>query len=348
MYAFLADIHLGTKLQKKDYLKSLNDFFKLIKSHKEECHCIFVCGDLFDKRLNPNELNFAGVFLINLVCNNCGRNGTKHVPVHFIHGTYSHDYDQYDIFIPLLQKIDGVNIFYTKDICSKTIDGRKILYLPQLYGDVDYSIPFENKYDIIIGHGPISSETSAPCPAGGNEIMLPVETLNDISNICIFGHYHQYTDFGNHVFYAGSMLRWMYGEDETKYFIFVNDNYEIEKHVNDIAIKYDTVYINTPDELRDRISDNIKNPTRFIIYLDNENDLSFYHAIMNTNKRNDLLSFKIINKVNNDNKNDNINDNDKTNVVIEEPIPGLITYIKDKYDIDVSEKIHDYENKIKE
>ena len=91
MIAFLSDIHLGTKLKKSDYLKSLDFFINKIKEHKEPCHCIFVCGDLFDHRLSIEDFRFASIFLLKLVCNECGRDGRTHVPVHFIHGTYSHD-----------------------------------------------------------------------------------------------------------------------------------------------------------------------------------------------------------------------------------------------------------------
>ena len=102
MIAFVGDIHLGVKLPLMDYLKSLNKFFELIKNHKEECHAIMLIGDLFDHKLTIEESKFASIFLLNLVCNNCGRNGRQHVPVHFIHGTYTHDNEQYEIFISII------------------------------------------------------------------------------------------------------------------------------------------------------------------------------------------------------------------------------------------------------
>ena len=99
----MADIHLGVKLDWSDFFGSLSMFLKEIAHHEEECHAIFVCGDMFDHRLSIEDAKFATFFLMNLVCNFCGRNGVEHVPVYFIHGTYTHDNEQYEIFMPILQ-----------------------------------------------------------------------------------------------------------------------------------------------------------------------------------------------------------------------------------------------------
>ena len=102
MIAFIADIHLGTKLPQMDYLKSLDKFLSLIKEHEEPCHAIIVLGDLFDHRLSIDEAKFASLFMLNLVCNNCGRNVLMNVRVKFIHGSFTHDYDQYEIVLSIL------------------------------------------------------------------------------------------------------------------------------------------------------------------------------------------------------------------------------------------------------
>lgn len=356
MFAYLCDIHLGTKLPHNDYTKSLNEFFKIIKNHTEECKCIFVCGDLFDHKLSIDELTFAGMFLVSLVCNQCGRT-RKNVPVHFIHGTYSHDYGQYDIFMPLLKSLASVDVFYTNTRCTNVLPtGEKVLYLPQEYGIIDYSELFNDTYDIIIGHGPISSNVKNVCPCGNNEIDIPVEILGKISKICVFGHYHQYTEFENNVYYGGSMLRWMYGEDETKYFVICNDNYELEKHKNPFAKEFKTITISSPEELRNAISTNknIDTPTRFFINTNenNDSDLNTYKSIIETNKKNTNLSFKMIiteneiENTDNDNVVDENIDNDVTLVKHEEPIPSLIQYIKDRYNVDLSTIINGYQYKL--
>lgn len=345
MYAFIGDLHLGVKLPQIDFLKSLDKFFDLIKKHKEECHCIFVAGDLFDHKLTIEEAKFASVFLVNLVCNNCGRNGKQHVPVHFIHGTYTHDNEQYEIFLPLLEKLPNVNIFYTKSACKGTLtNGVTVLYLPQEYGDIDYSQAFSEKYDIIVGHGPISSMTNEPCKSTQYEILHSVEQLGSISKICVFGHYHGYTDFGNNTFYTGPWLRWQYGEDTPRVFFFCNDEFKVETIPNETAMIFETHDVYSPDELRDAVSKDITNPHRFIIHCKNE-DLVEYHAIMNAYKKNQFLKYQIVSERATD---EEINKHieDRTPQAIVEPIPALIEYVKDKYDLDVSEEVKDYESKI--
>ena len=122
MFAFLADIHLSNKLKQSHYMNSLSLFLEHIKQSDEECHAIFVLGDLFDHRLDIQEAKMAADFLIKLVCNKCGRGDEPHVPVYMIHGTFSHDLDQYNIFIPILSKIPNVNIWYTDKMKSVIID----------------------------------------------------------------------------------------------------------------------------------------------------------------------------------------------------------------------------------
>lgn len=347
MYAFIGDLHLcAPHISKIDYIRSLDRFLGIIKSHKEKCHAILLCGDFFDHKLSVEELEFASAFLVNLVCNGCGHDYHKHAPVYFIHGTYTHDYEQYEIFLPMLEKIDNVRVFYTDSACVGTLEnGAKILYLPQQYGDVDYSEHFSHNYDIIIGHGPLSSETKNPCKSTKYEIMHSAELLGSISKICVFGHFHGYTDFGNNVYYSGPWLRWKYGEDIDRVFFICNDNFEVETFPNDIALKYETFEVSSPDELRKMVSNDVKNPQRFIIHCKSE-ELPEYHGIMNAYKKNQYLKYQIISTDDEEDIDTLELPEEHINKPILEPIPALIEYVKDKYLIDVSEEVKDYESKI--
>ena len=345
MIAFISDIHLGTKLPKIDYMLSLDLFLECIRKHKEPCDGIMVCGDLFDHRLSIDEAKFATMFLLKLVYNGCGHDGHTNAPVRIIHGTYSHDYHQMDIFLPMLQKIDNVDIQYFDVATKGTLpNGMKILYLPQEYGNVDYSKAFQEKYDIIIGHGPIASTVQSPCPTSKNDILIPVETLGDISKICVFGHYHEYTDFGNNVFYTGSMLRFRYGEPIQKVFCMCDNQFHMETIPNTIAKDFIIQDVYSPDELRSYVSEEITQPHRFMIHTDNS-DLQIYHAIMNAYKQNPNISYRIITTK---------QDVEKVGIVaptphrttIEQPIPSLIQYISDKYGVDASEQITAYESEL--
>ena len=344
MYAFIGDLHLGVKLPQIDFLKSLDTFLGLIKSHKEECHCIFVIGDLFDHKLSVEEAKFAAIFIVNLVCNGCGRNGREHVPVHFIHGTYTHDNEQYEMFMPLMEKLPNTEVFYTKHACTGTLrNGVKILYLPQEYrGSIDYSQAFKENYDLIVGHGPVSSNVKSPCKSTQYEILHSAEQLGSISKLCVFGHYHGYTDFGDNVYYTGPWLRWKYGEDEPRVFFFCNDDYEVETYPNEVALDFVTVHVNSPEELRSTLSKDISNPHRFIIHCKNE-ELNEYHGIMNAYKNNQFVKYQIMSE--HVEREEAIVDDVNTHPMVE-PVPALIEYVKDKYDMDVTEEVKEYESRI--
>lgn len=346
MYAFLADIHLGVKLPKNDYLKSLDMFLELIKKHKEECHAIFVCGDLFDHRLSIEDAKFATFFMMNLVCNFCGRNGVEHVPVYFIHGTYTHDQSQYNIFVPMLERLPNAKVFYVENSWASTslLDGAKILFLPQEYGDVNYTDLFKDTYDIIVGHGPIVSETKNPCKSAKYEIIHSADLLGKISKICVFGHYHGYTDFGNNVYYCGPWLRWRYGEDEKRVFFFCNDKFEVETVENPFAMEFKTVEINSTDALREYLAQDIKTPHRFIINSPSC-DMETYRGIINSNKSN-MVKFQLEETVDEDDLCLTVDEVADAQMEAVQPLPALIIYIKDKYGLDVEKQLHDYESQI--
>lgn len=346
MYAFVGDIHLGTKLEWMDYFKSLEKFLEIIKEHKEPCHGIFICGDLFDHRLSVNDLNKAALFLIRIACNECGKGHRRHVPVYIIHGTYTHDYQQMDIFLPMLNKLDSVEIYYYDEACWGTMkNGTKVLFLPQEYGDVYYDELFSGQYDIIVGHGPISSETKAPCKSTQYEIMHSAEQLGSISKLCVFGHYHGYTEFGNNVFYTGPWLRWKYGEEEDRVFFICNDNFEVTTYPNDIAKEYSTHLIYATEELRQALSKPIESPHRFIIHCTSK-ELPEYHGIMNAYKKNPNIKYQIVSTDPKEEKVDiPVLDKHNTSPNVE-PVPALIAYINDKYNVDTTQEIKEYEDKI--
>lgn len=348
MYAFIADTHLGVKLKKDDFMKSLDMFLGLIKKHKEECHAIIVAGDLFDHRLNVEETKFASYFILNLVMNGCGRNGRTHVPVYFVHGTYTHDQEQYDIFMPLLEKLNNVEVFYIDKACEFTMrDDVKVLFLPQEYGDVNYEKFFadDKHYDMIIGHGPIASNTKNPCKSAKYEVVHSAELLGKLSKLCVFGHYHGFTDFGNNVYYAGPWLQWKYGEDEKKVFFFCNDKYEVETVGNPFAMEFKTFDIRDPEQLRELLSGEIKTPHRFLIE-STSSDMETYRGIMNS-VTNPNVKFQLTEIVDEDDLQLTMDEVMDAQMEAAQPVPALITYIKDKYGVDATEKITEYETQIK-
>ena len=342
MYGFIADLHIGCNIKNEDIMNSIEFYFDVIRKHSEICEQIFVCGDLFDHKLNTDELIFASDVILRIVCNQCGENG-KHAPVTFIHGTYSHDQEQYKIFIPLIEAITGVHIRYLEECGSFTLhNGARVLCIPQEYGNIDYSSMFNKEYDIIVGHGPMVSSTKTPCPVGTSEICMSADQLGDISKVCIFGHYHEYVNFGKNVFYAGTCTRWKFGEPGEKVFLICDNNWNVTKIKNPFAIEFIKKEINSLDELREHISKPITSPIRFIIHC-KENELEEYHSILNVYKKNKMISCKFISE--HDQKREKISMSDvRTSNV--EPISALIAYISEKYHVDTRDLIDVYVQKI--
>lgn len=342
MYGFLTDFHIGTKLPKEDYMNSLDFFIKHMKESNEPCRAIFVCGDFFDHILNVSDYSFAALMLLRL-CNNKLDHG-RNIPVHFIHGTYSHDNDQYLIFLSLLKKINP-GVEYYKEPAVSLINDTRILYLPQIYNtDPDEITYLKNgEFDIIVGHGVISSSTNAPCKSKDNDIIYPTELLSSKSKICVFGHYHDYTEFDGNTFYGGAPLRWMYGENVQKGFLYCNDDFQPEFVPNPYAKEFVTVKINSVDELRNYLSSNIQNPHRFIITVNSDKELADYKSIFSINKNNTNISFKVIlnMKVEKDKEECDISVSHNAN-----PIADLKEFIKVKFKKDASNQIDNYVNTI--
>lgn len=345
MYAFIADLHLGVKLPKIDFVKSLSDFLGIIQNHKEDCHAIFVCGDMFDHRLSVDDAKFAAKFMAALVYNHSGPNH-QNIPVYFIAGTDSHDLDQYPIFLSMIDESVRANIFYIDRACSLTVFGdKKVLFLPQEYGDVDYTKLFEDKYDIIVGHGPMSSETKNPCKSAKYEIVHSADLLGNISKLCVFGHYHGYTDFGNNVYYAGPWLRWKYGEDEQRVFFCCDDNLKVFTEPNNNAMEFKTIEIHNPEELREHLSQEITSPHRFVVHL-TPDEMSVYNGIYHTNNS-PMIKFIEEYTMPED---DLVLTVDETLSAQEEAVPPmtiLATYIKDKSGLDATVQLQQYEAQIK-
>lgn len=343
MYAFMADTHIGVKLPIKDFMNSLEMFLEGIRKHKEDCHGIFVCGDLFEHRLSIEDASFASMFISRLVYNHCSKNGLN-VPIYILHGTSSHDQNQYPIFLQMIDECTLSHVFYCDKVCSITLfDGKRALFLPQEYTDVDYKPFFENQhYDIIVGHGPISSTNKNPCKCASYEIVHSAELLGSISDICVFGHYHGFTDFGNNVFYTGPWLQWKYGEDEPRVFFYCNDKMEVETVPNPYWMEFKTIEIGNTDELREYLAQDINNPHRFIIQ-SKPSDMETYRGIINSTKSN-MVKFQLEEVIDEDDLGLSVDEVLDAQTEVVQPMDTLSTYIKDKYSIDADDQLRQYES----
>lgn len=341
MYGFIGDAHLGVKLPNEDYLQSLGLFLKHIKEAKEKCHAIFVVGDLFDHRLTIDDAQFAAEFIIRLVCNGCGRGSRSNVPVYFIHGTYTHDLNQYSIYMPMLRQIQNVEAYYIIHHGEFTLDNCvRVLAIPHENGDVDYTEDFGKKYDLIVGHGVIVEGNLNPCNARSG-IIHSAKLLGDISKLCVFGHYHGYTDFGNGVYYTGPWLRWRYGEDEDRVFFYCDDEFKVKTYSNPIAVEYKTIEISDVEQLRELVASDIQTPHRFVVNNVSSEELNAYKGIVLTTKMNPNITYDF-RSVTDTAEDVVVEDEEYASTKSEQPIPALVKYIKDKYDVDATEKLTEY------
>ena len=94
------------------------------------------------------------------------------------------------------------------------------------------------------------------------------------------------------------------------------------------------------------LSQEINNPHRFIINPTDNSELFEYNAIMNVYKKNPNLKYRIIQNTDVVEENNVTTEKQTSATAIVEPIPALLSYIKEKYNTDVTEEIKDYENKI--
>lgn len=353
MYAFIADTHIGVRLNRADFFQSLDIFFRHIRESEEECHAIFVCGDLFEHRLSIADSQWAAVFISMLVYNHLGKTEERlNCPVYFIHGTDSHDRDQYPIFLNMIEDMydsdasyDDRDVFYIQHACEgKLPNGKTVLFLPQEYTDIDYEKLFSKKYDIIVGHGPISSTNKNPCKCASYETIHSADKLGEISKICVFGHYHGFTDFGNNVYYAGPWLRWKYGEDEPRVFFYCDDNWNVFTFPNPIAMEFKTIPISNPEQLRECLSQDIKSPHRFMISA-NRDEIETYNGIMNSCKS-QWVKFIVEIKKDEDDLCLSVDEVIDAQEEAVQPMPKLMAFIKDKYNIDADDQLRQYESQI--
>lgn len=243
-----ADIHIGAIKEIPYVYNVITDIIEkevLLK----RTDMVVILGDYFDKLFKANEDNISlAINVMSYLIRSCAKNGTK---IRILYGTESHEMNQYKIFNYHITSSDiDLRIFDT--VTEEEIEGKKILYIPEeyindkkkYYKDFLYS---DKTYDYIFGHGIIedgmpSIVSSSHESNKNNEKHVPrfkSGELSAVSNICVFGHYHCYTDMGNNVYYLGSLFRYKFGEEIDKgYGIIEDDKFNFIK--NEEAYIYKT------------------------------------------------------------------------------------------------------------
>lgn len=229
----MADIHIGS-------IKDINYFYNTITDIIEKeiifkkTDIFIILGDYFDKLFKTNEdFTSLAINIMSYIVRACSKTKTK---IRIIYGTESHEMNQYRLFNYHLTSNDiDMKIFET--VTEEEIDGTKILYIPEEYiedKNKHYKkyLYSEKHYDFIFGHGVIEDGMPAVVSYGAEnknnkEKQVPrfkSGELSRVSDICVFGHYHCFTDMHNNVYYLGSLFRDSFGEEIPKGYGIIDSN----------------------------------------------------------------------------------------------------------------------------
>ena len=223
-----ADIHIGSI---KDITYVYNIVTDIIEKEIifKKTDLVVICGDYFHRLFKVNEEFVSlSINIMSYLIRACKRNNTK---IRIVYGTESHEMNQYRLFNYHMtsQNID-MKVYET--VTEEVINGENFSFIPEEYINDKhefYNKYFNKHYDYVFGHGVINEGMPMLNPYAidkHDEKRVPrfnsIELAN-ISNICIFGHYHCYTDMGNNVYYLGSLFRDSFGEEDPKGYGIIED-----------------------------------------------------------------------------------------------------------------------------
>ena len=267
--ATIADLHINAFKAQDIYKEIESCLFEYLNNH--HCDMIVFAGDYYDSIISHNsKIAHLSMLVIKNIIQIAKDRNIRYVRM--IKGTDSHDNNQLINF-----KIfeNGEVDFRIIDTCTtETLDGVKILYIPEEYmsdQDCFYKEFFDDTYDMIFGHG-MFRETSFQAQKQEGAVTLskaPVFNSTDMLKICsgpiIFGHIHSKCTIKERIIYVGSFSRHVYGEEEDKGFLITvfnkeTKNFNNEFIINTLAPRYDTCkflnlepYANSPETLIEAI-----------------------------------------------------------------------------------------------
>ena len=230
----IGDLHLGNpRIPAESLYKKLQ---KTLYPELNDAHVLLLTGDIYDQLLTVNSKahKFASIIMRELL----SISAHTGMQIRLLHGTYTHDRDQLDIFETLqhphsrFKVINQIDVEELTDIRNgdNCIPGSlRILYIPDNlpYKKSEDVLIHCNKVmachdwstvDVVLGHGtfehviPPDSGHRPPCLYR----MEQFQQINPIGPI-IMGHIHTPSKCGR-VYYCGSFERMSHGEEENKGF----------------------------------------------------------------------------------------------------------------------------------
>lgn len=230
----LSDLHFGNpRIDATELFRKLKHYaYPQIK----KSHLVILAGDIYDRLLTVNSKSY--LYTMQFIDDLFRMSDDTGCQIRLLHGTYSHDRDQLDVFHTLASPHTRYKII--KEISSEVITDfqngasrldpsiqLRIGYIPDNlpYREVSAVIDNLNKsmtvtnithLDLLIGHGTFAHTLpdNIPLPP----LTFTLDTFKDVvDGIIVMGHIHVHSHKSN-VYYCGSFERMSHNEEEYKGF----------------------------------------------------------------------------------------------------------------------------------
>lgn len=228
----IADLHFGAFNPKEQYDILMNQFINRIKLIQYDV--LVLNGDTYDhKCMTSSDIALYASLFVRACVDDCR---IKRATLIINSGTESHDANQLKQFYQYLED-DSVHIEIVENIKAIYTHGAKIICIPEKYnmGTMYYQkLLIENGiYDLCLVHGMYTGAVYQAESNGLDSNKAPTFEYNDFrmcSGPVLFGHVHKPGCFDSHVYYSGSPLRWCFGEEESKGFLYVAIDLDTKKY----------------------------------------------------------------------------------------------------------------------
>jgi len=310
----IADIHLGVKsITAEEFKYQLYERFIKPIDEMMILDLITINGDISHLSLSFNsKMTEVYLWFFDSIVSIAKK---KNASIIVIKGTLSHDYDQIDNV--KFYKSD-TDIFFADEPAIIETKGLKIYCLPDIYikdrkeEKALYKYP-NNNFDLILGHGSVTEtqfiKQDSEYAISKNIIYNSKELMRICKGPILFGHLHIYMNIKDKIFYTGSFLRFIHGEELDKGFLVTayipeTGKFITERVLNDLAFNFNTYTINhnrfdklDVDEIIQKVNSFIDKYKVNKLYL----DISYINTDVNISKiyilRNYCAKNKIINKI---------------------------------------------------
>ena len=241
--AHIADIHFGV-IDPYTQLNILREQFLNKLYYMKQLDIVSINGDLFDRKFlaNSDAVRCCNMFIIDLM-NICRMHNATII---LIHGTESHDAHQlnmYDCYrSETFRIIDHIQFIIVK--------GKTILCIPEENNKNSeyYMSQFRSmEYDACYLHGTyVGSIYGFNNPTlEGKKAVFELKHFWRCNGPIICGHVHVPQCLHKHVYYCGSPIRWMFGEEQPKGFLILCHNLETQEYYvgfeEIVSFRYDTL-----------------------------------------------------------------------------------------------------------